>query len=221
VYHHHLDYERPKKSTSVSSLIEKEIGSFGLNVLTLKDVDFVYHNGASKIQTSLKKLNVSLKDILINQDTEQDTSRFLYAKDATMSLKNFTHKTADSLYTFILDSITVFAARSELRVHSVKVQPRISKANYAKVMKARQDRYDVNMKDVVLEDIAWWTLLAGDGFYAGKASINGGSLEIYSDRTIPLGKSKKVRYPHQQLFESDMAIGIKDVSVKNLDITFM
>ncbi|PRY52257.1 hypothetical protein B0I27_10615 [Arcticibacter pallidicorallinus] len=221
VYHHHLDYERPKKATSVSSLIEKEIGSFGLNVLTLKDVDFVYHNGGSKIQTSLKKLNVSLKDILINQDTEQDTSRFLYAKDATMSLKNFTHKTADSLYTFILDSITVFAARSELRVHSVKVQPRISKANYAKVMKARQDRYDVNMKDVVLEDIAWWTLLAGDGFYAGKASINGGSLEIYSDRTIPLGKSKKVRYPHQQLFESDMAIGIKDVSVKNLDITFM
>lgn len=221
VYHHQLDYERPKNPTSVSSLIEKEIGSFALNVLTLKDVDFVYHNGGSKIQTSLKKLNVSLKDILINQQTEQDTFRFLYAKDATMSLKNFTHKTADSLYTFILDSITVFAARNELRVQSVKVLPRISKANYAKVMKARQDRYDIHVKDVVMKDIAWWTLLAGDGFYAGNASINGGNLEVYSDRTIPLGKSKKVRYPHQQLFESEMAIGIKDIRVKDLDVTFM
>lgn len=221
VYHHQLDYERPKNPTSVSSLIEKEIGSFALKVLTLKDVDFVYHNGGSKIQTSLKKLNVSLKDILINQQTEQDTSRFLYAKDATMSLKNFTHKTADSLYTFILDSITVFAARNELRVQSVKVLPRISKANYAKVMKARQDRYDIHVKDVVMKDIAWWTLLAGDGFYAGNASIKGGNLEVYSDRTIPLGKSKKVRYPHQQLFESEMAIGIKDIRVKDLDVTFM
>jgi len=221
VYHHHLDYERPKRETSVSSLIEKEIGSFGLNDLTLKDVDFVYHNEGSKIQTSLSNLNVSLRDILINRDTESDTSRFLYAKDATLSLKNFTHKTADSLYTFIMDSITVFAARNELRVQSVKVQPRISKANYAKVMKARQDRYDVNVKNVVLEDIAWWTLLAGDGIYAGNVSITGGNLEVYSDRTIPVGKSKKVRYPHQQLSESDMAIGIKNIKVKGLDVSFM
>lgn len=221
VYHHQLNYDRPKKPTNVSSLIEKEIGSFGLNVLTLKDVDFVYHNEGSKIQTSLKKLNVSLKDILISQQTESDTSRFLYAKDATMSLKNFTHKTSDSLYTFMLDSITVFAARNELRVQSVKVQPRVSKANYAKVMKARQDRYDVNVKNVVFEDIAWWSLLAGDGFYAGNVSIAGGSLEVYSDRTIPVGKSKKVRYPHQQLFESDMAIGIKQIKVKGLDVAFM
>ncbi|WP_407426760.1 hypothetical protein [Arcticibacter sp.] len=221
VYHHELDYERPKRPTNVSSLIEKEIGSFGLNVLTLKNVDFVYHNEGSKIQTSLSNLNVSLEDILINKETESDTSRFLYAKDATMALKNFTHKTADSLYTFILDSITVFAARNELRVQSAKVQPRISKANYAKVMKARQDRYDINMKNVVLEDIAWWTLLAGDGVYAGNASITGGNLEVYSDRTIPIGKSKRVRYPHQQLFESDMAIGIKEIKVRDLDITFM
>lgn len=221
VYHHKLDYERPKKSTNVSSLIEKEIGSFGLNSLTLKDVDFVYHNQGSKIQTSLSNLNVSLDDILINEETERDTTRFLYAKDATIGLKNFTHKTADSLYTFILDSITVFAARNELRVQSLKVQPRVSKANYAKVVKARQDRYDVNVKNVVMEDIRWWTLLAGDGIYAGNGSITGGNLEVYSDRTIPVGKGKKVRYPHQQLFESDMAIGIKDIKVKNLDVTFM
>lgn len=221
VYHHHLDYERPKKGTNVSALIEKEIGSFGLNDLSLRDVDFVYHNQGSKVQTTLSKLNVSLKDILINQDTERDTSRFLYAKDATIDLKNFTHKTADSLYTFILDSITVFAARSELKVQSLKVQPRISKANYAKVMKARQDRYDVQVNNLKLEDVAWWTLLAGDGFYAGKATISGAALEVYSDRTIPLGKSKKVRYPHQQLFASDMAIGIKDIKVRNLDVTFM
>lgn len=221
VYHHKLDYERPKKKTNVSALIEKEIGSFGLNDLTLKDVDFVYHNKGSKIQTTLSNLNVNLKDILINGETETDTSRFLYAKDATIGLKNFTHKTADSLYTYIFDSITVFAARSELNVQSLKVEPRISKANYAKVMKARQDRYDISMKNVVLEDVAWWTLLAGDGIYAGNATISGGNLEVYSDRTIPLGKSKKVRYPHQQLFQSDMAIGIRNISAKNLDVTFI
>lgn len=221
VYHHHLDYERPKKSTNVSALIEKEIGSFGLNDLSLKDVDFVYHNQGSKVQTTLSNLDVSLKNILINEETERDTSRFLYAKDATLSLKNFTHKTADSLYTYIFDSITVFAARSELKVQSLKVQPRISKANYAKVMKARQDRYDISMNNLVLEDVAWWTLLAGDGFYAGKATVTGGDLEVYSDRTIPLGKSKKVRYPHQQLFASDAAIGIKDIKLRNVDVTFI
>jgi len=116
--------------------LQSIFGSFGLNDLSLRDVDFVYHNQGSKVQTTLSKLNVSLKDILINQDTERDTSRFLYAKDATIDLKNFTHKTADSLYTFILDSITVFAARSELKVQSLKVQPRFSLPSFMKRVSA-------------------------------------------------------------------------------------
>jgi len=221
VYHHRLDYERPKKGQSVSSLVEKELGSFGLNVLDLKDVDFVYHSEGSKVQTVLSNLNVSLKDILINGESEADTTRFLFAKDATIQLKNFRHKTADSLYTLKLDSITVLAARNELRIKSASLQPRISKENYAKVMKARQDRYDIDVRDVVLEDVRWWTLFGQDGVYAGLATIKGGNLEVYSDRTIPLGKSKKVRYPHQQLFQSDMAIGIREIKVKNMDVTFM
>lgn len=221
VYHHELDYEKPKKNRSVSELVEKELGSFGLNALNLRDVNFVYHNKGSGVQTSLSNLDLELKDILINRETEADTSRFLYAKDATIQLKSFRHRTADSLYTLMLDSITVLAARNELHVKSVKYQPRVSKANYAKVMKARQDRYDIDVKDVVLEDVRWWTLLGQDGIFTRRARIGGGSLEVYSDRTIPIGKGKKVRYPHQQLFQSDMAIGIEEIKVKSLDVTFM
>ncbi|WP_139125827.1 AsmA family protein [Arcticibacter eurypsychrophilus] len=221
VYHHQLDYERPKKETSVYDVVHKEIGSFALNSLDLKHVEFIYHHVASKVQTSFKDLNVSLKDILIDSNTQSDTSRFLYAKDATLSLKDFKHKTADSLYNFKLDSITILAAKNEVQIQSLRMEPRVNKANYPKVLKSRKDRFDILIQHVVLENINWWALLADEGMYIDHAFLSKGKIEVYSDRTIPSNKSKLGNYPHQQLFKSDLPIGVKKIDATNFDITFI
>ena len=221
VYHHQLDYERPKKETSVYDVVHKEIGSFALNSLDLKHVEFIYHQMKSKVQTSFKDLNVSLKDIVIDSITQSDTSRFLYAKDATISLKDFKHKTADSLYNFKLDSITILAAKNEVHIQNLRMEPRVSKANYPKAVKFREDRYDISVQHVVLENINWWALLADEGIYVDHAFLSNGKIEVYSDRTIPGNSSKVSTYPHQQLFKSDLPVGIKKIDATNFDISYM
>ncbi|EOR95381.1 hypothetical protein ADIARSV_1382 [Arcticibacter svalbardensis MN12-7] len=221
VYHHQLDYERPKKETSVYDVVHKEIGSFALNSLDLKHVEFIYHHVASKVQTSFKDLNVSLKDILIDSKTQSDTTRFLYAKDATLSLKDFKHKTADSLYNFKLDSITILAAKNEVQIQSLRMEPRISKADYPKVLKSRKDRFDILIQHVVLENINWWALLADEGIYVDHAFLSKGKIEVYTDRTLPSNETKLGNYPHQQLFKTDLPIGIKKIDAADFDISYI
>lgn len=221
VYHHRLGYERPKKESSIYDVVHREVGSFALNSLDLQHVEFIYHNVASKVQTSFKDLIVSLKDILIDSKTQSDTSRFMYAKDATLSLKDFKHKTADSLYNFKLDSITILAAKNEVNIQRLRMEPRVSKANYPKVLKFRKDRYDILIQHLVLENINWWALLADEGIFMDHAFLSKGKFEVYSDRTMPGDKNKVVKYPHQQLFKSDLPIGIKKIDAANLDITFI
>lgn len=213
--------QKAKDSSSVYELIRDEIGSFGLKKLTLKNLDFTYHKKGDKVQTSFKDLMVDLDDILIDENTQRDTTRFLYAKDAAISLKDFVHKTADSIYNFKLDSISINAAKNKVRIRQLKLEPRAGKAAFRKLVKKRKDRYNISINNLALDDIDWWRFIEGNGLFISDARIANGKIEVYSDKGIPAGNEKKLgNYPHQNLFKLDMPLYVKKIDVQNLDITY-
>lgn len=222
VYHHKNAGKAKKTDTlSIYQRIKKEIGSFGLNKLSLKDIDFTYHNRGAKVQSSFKDLNIDLDSILIDEETQYDTSRFLYSKDALISLKDFRHKTADSLYIFKLDRIAVHAAKNRVTIKKLQLEPRGSKQWFRKMLKVRKDRYDITVNNIVFNDIDWWRFVTDEGIYIGEGTISDGKLEIYSDKKIPPGNKPKLgTYPHQQLFKSDLPLYIRKIKCRNLDVTY-
>ncbi len=222
LYHHKNAVNTKKKdSPGVYQLIRKELGSFGLNKLSLKNVDFTYHNVGDKVQSSFKDLYLDLDDILIDESTQLDTTRFLYAKDAVISLKDFVHKTSDSIYNIRFDSISILAAKSEVNIKRLKVEPRAGKTAFRKLVKIRQDRYDITVNNVRMKNIDWWKFIANEGLFIEDAGISDGKIEIYSDKAIPAGNKKKLGgYPHQKLFKINMPLHIEKINVRNLDVTY-
>lgn len=222
VYHHSGAVNTASKdSGSLYQRIREETGTFGLKKLSLRNIDFTYHKVGSKVQSSFKDLFIDLDDILIDSGTQYDTTRFLYAKDAMISLNSFRHKTADSLYNFTLDSISVLAARNRVTIKTLKLEPRVSKMEYRKRVKIRKDRYDIRINNVVLNEVDWWRFITDESLFIQNALIANGKIEVYSDKAIPPGtKAKLGQYPHQKLFQMDMPLYIKNISVKNLDITY-
>jgi hypothetical protein len=63
------------------------------------------YTGPKLAVSELKEMDVKATDLLIDSATQTDTSRFLYCKDITTELKNYSSKSADGLYTFKVKSV--------------------------------------------------------------------------------------------------------------------
>lgn len=222
IFHHNSNKKDGSQDTgSFYQRIRNELGSFELKKLLLRNLDLTYHNMQNKVQSSFKDLFIEFDSILVNSETQFDTTRFLYAKDATISLKDFMHKTADSIYTLKLDSIAIKAARNIVTIKNLQLAPRVTKAEYRKIMKVRKDRYSINVNDIVLDNINWWRFLADEGLFIGNGTIANGDIEVYSDKGIPAGNEKKIGgYPHQQLFKADLPLYVGKIGVKRLNVTY-
>ncbi len=221
--YHHDDAFKPEKpgKEGIYDLIHKEIGSLTIKQLLLRNAKFKYFDSGRKMKTQFADLTLSLQDIDISEDTQFDTSRFLFASDAWIKLKGFKTKTADSIYSFSLDSITINAARKTAQIARLRLQPRASKLAFRKLVKFRKDRYDIDVRALQFHDIAWWQFISTGNLYVGSADIANGNIEIYSDKAIPGdGKKKLGNYPHQQLFKVGKELNIRKISLKRMLITY-
>ncbi len=222
IYHHNEAVNvAAKDKGSFYQLIRHEVGSFGLKKLALKNLDFTYHKAGKKVQSSFRDLYVDLDDILIDSTTQYDTTRFFYARDAAISLKKFVYKTADSIYNFKLDSISIQAAKNRVSIKQLQLEPRGNKMHFRKMLKLRKDRYDITVNNIVLNDIDWWRFVTDDGLFIQDALVANGKIEIYSDKAIPPGNKIKLGdYPHQKLFKLDMPLYVRRIRMKNMDVTY-
>ncbi len=222
IYHHSGSGIRSDKDTvSFYKAIKNEIGSLELKKLILKDVDFTYHRVSNKVQTSFKDLHVELDSILVSEDSANDTTRFLFAKKADILLKNFKHKTADSLYVLSLNKINISAVNNNVSIESLNLSPRLSKARLRQVLKVRKDRFDLKFADIQFNEVDWWKVLSNEGLFAKTAYIRSGSIEVYSDHELPADKQSKIgNSPHQQLFKLNFPLYIQTMRLSNVDITY-
>lgn len=222
VYHHPSAVNTATKSKEgVYDLVRNKIGNLSIGKLELTDASLNYFHNISKLKTSFKKLKISLDDLRIDEESQYDTTRFLFARDAQIGLKDFRMKTADSIYNFMLDSITINAIRKRADVGRLRLQPRASKTAFRRLVKFRKDRYDIDIMKLRLDDIDWWELISEGNILAGKVQIGKADLGIYSDKAIPGdGKGKTGNYPHQQLFKMSSRLNIKEIRFKNTLITY-
>ena len=124
IYHQKRPYRYVSKDTSsLYSRISKELGHVKVGNLVITKMDFVYNNIAKeKKVTKFENVSMDFKDINIDSSTQFDTTRFLYAKDANIFLNKYSIKTADSLYTFSVDSIALHAATGNMDLTGVELQ---------------------------------------------------------------------------------------------------
>jgi hypothetical protein len=223
IYHPVNKSDTLKKDTaSLYSRIQKSLGQFQLKMLSISNMNVVYHNisGKEKI-TDFKNVSMKFRDIEIDSLTQFDTTRFLYAKEALINFNGYATRTADSLYFIKTDSLTINAARKTLDVTGLYLTPRYSKQDFGKQLKFYKDRYDIKFESASFKNIDWYSLFLGEGFNATQGQLNNGTMEIYADRNVPpSSKSKVGNYPHQLLVELNFPTNIDTILIKNFKLTY-
>lgn len=178
-------------------------------------------NSKKEKQSIFNKVNMQFDKILVDSLTQYDSTKFLYAENATISVGKLRFATADSLYYFGVDSVLINALQKNLTAYSFTIMPRGDKNTFTKKLPYAKDRYNLTFKEVFFKKTDWWSIVSNEGFSAKEAFVKNGKLEVYKDGKLPPSpESKAGEYPQQLLMKIPFPISIDRVSISNLDVTY-
>jgi hypothetical protein len=211
-----------KDTSSLYQKLAGQISTFSLDTLIIKDAGFIHHNLSMKNKKSeLKDVSIYFKKILIDSTTEYDTTRFLFAKEALISLKDYSFRTSDGFYFLKADTVSISAPGNMMQMSGFSLKPVMSKAAFDKASGFRKEQYDISVRNISINRINWWDLLNEEGLTAGTVKISDSRIKVYLNRSLPAPpKSKVGSYPHQLLMKLKLPVKIDKIEVTGLDLSY-
>lgn len=220
----HQTGNKPTKpgSPDLYTKLSKDLESFTLNDLLIDSVAFTYYNQDKGGRTTqLNNLSCHLVNVQLDSSTRHDTTRFLFAKEATLTLKHYEQLTPNGLHRFTVDSLSLVATAKSLQLFNVSLKPAGKKEDFGSKLKYRQDRYDLQVNRITATAVDWFNLLLNQTIIADEVTIEKGSWEIFSDHRVPAsGKPTIGSFPHQKITQLHMPVYIKQVRVNDLDVYY-
>lgn len=204
--------------------ISKKISSIHLGNLVLDNTNLKYtyiKKDSSLIYTQLNELSVQVKDFLIDSVALQDPTRFLYARNYILDLKNYQYRTPDSLYWMHVRDVHYSAEDRSIKIGQFQVAPRYNREQFDIKSVYQRDRFDVHLNNIDITNLEPRLLLEDQIFQAGKVVINSGNLDIYHNRNLPPSPGNKLgKFPNQILLKVALPINIDTIVGKRTDILY-
>lgn len=222
IYHQKRAYEKIKDTSSLYQKLSKTIESFKLDTAEVKHVTLDYYDLQKKNkEIHLKDLTFRFKDILFDATTQHDSSRFLYAGDASIFVKKYTLSTADNLYNFTIDSLNILTNINKINLWGIALKPIGDKETFSKKLPYRKDRYDLQAQSAVITNADWQSLFFEQGIHADQVDIYKGKTEIYSNKALPpSGQNKTGNYPHQSIMKIPLPLWIDKIALHDFEVLY-
>jgi len=210
VFHKKRSYNSDKRNdtTSLYQKLAGQIRSFSLDTLLVKDAGFIHHNLAMRNKkTELKDVSIHFNKILIDATTEYDTTRFLFAKEALISLKDYSFRTSDGSYFLKADAVSISAPQNMMQISGFSLKPAMSRAAFDKASGFRKEQYDITVKSISMNRITM--------------KISDSRVKVYMNRSLPAPPKTKVgKFPHQLLMKLKLPVQIDKIKVAHLDLQY-
>lgn len=205
--------------------ISAKMKSIFIGKLTLDSTNFKYiftRKDSSRVIHQFHNLRVRVNDFLIDSLALDDPTRFLYAHNYEIGMKDYMNRTRDSLYWLNVRGIRYDAALRTLHIGRFEVQPRYEKANFQQKTGVQQDRFDIVLNDISLYNLNPRLLLQEQQIWAQRVNIRGGSVEIYRDRTLPMPPGNKLgQFPSQLLHKLKIPVSLDSLVANNVNLQYL
>ncbi|TDB69173.1 hypothetical protein [Arundinibacter roseus] len=225
IVHDPQSYNEKKQSQTPYQLISKVLKSIRIDKISLNNVDFTYVNHSVESQkpqkSYLKKVFLDVSDFLINEDSEQDSSRIFYSQNITLEAEGLELPSGNAMYVFRMAQLSLSTHDSTLQVKNVHYQPLFSKADFSKKLGRAVDRLDLEFKNIKATQVDMKRFLADRQLFARNLYIDAGLMDIYKDkRYTQIDNSKMGKYPHQILLKSKLRVGFDKVHLKSTRVRY-
>jgi len=222
VFHNKRPYNNAKTVDSLTlyDRIMKDMKSIAIGKLIVQKGIFISHNKAGDKKVRFDDIAIEFTGILIDSSTEHSTDRFLFAKQASISLKNYEMKTKDDAYIARIGSLNVIAPQKKMTIRDISLRSRYSRQEFQKRLKHQKEQYDFSSPSITIQNIDWWAFMHEDLFIADELTMSDGRLNIYLDRTLPRPKSKMGNFPHQLIMKIPFKIDVARARIQSFNLTY-
>ena len=223
VYHTKRPYNARKNVDSITlfARIMEKMESIAIGKLVIEKGTFISHNKAKKNKENiLNNVELELTDILIDSSTEHAKDRFLFARQAFFSLKNYEMRTADNVYLLKIGLLTVRAPQQTVTIDNLTFASRYNRQQFQKKLLRQKEQYDFSAPKITLQNIDWWTFMQEDLLIADELVMPDARLKIHLDRSLPREISKMGNFPQQVLMKLPIRVDVKAAKIRNMDVTY-
>ncbi|MDB5199463.1 MAG: hypothetical protein JWO92_1426 [Chitinophagaceae bacterium] len=225
LYHKKRSYnEIERKNNDTLSLYEKLKGrlkKIAIGKIDVANGTFINHDiGKKNKEKKFKDISILINDLLIDSLSQYDKSRFLFAKHAIFSTKNYSIPTSDGLYFFKAGNISLAGEQHTITALNVELKPRYKREQFENKLPFRNDMFQFNFPKVILNDIDVLAMINDDRFIAKRAEIAGGSFSDFIDRSKPQKPVMLNNFPHQLLMRIPFKLSINRLDVHNVNIAY-
>jgi hypothetical protein len=220
VYSKKHSYNQGSSPKTLYQRLMNQMRHIGIGKVIIEKGTLISHHPENKPNTRFNDIAINLTNIVIDSTTQFDENRFLFAKDAQLTMKNYAVPTSNNLYSFKIGVISVAATKQLLVAKNITLEPHFSKSEFQKHIKTQLERYVVSIPSIEFRNTNWWNLINNEELQADFAEINNVDLSVYLDRRLPSDGGMRKSFPHQLIMKIPLKLNIKKIKVNNLDLTY-
>jgi hypothetical protein len=210
-----------KPDLSLYQLLPERVKSIHVNAIRIVNADFDYVKGeTSKPLNRIRKLNLNVKDLLIDSLSQFDTTRFYHTKDIGFELTGYQSK--DKMYLMKADTISGSAIGKTIRIKGFKMIPLHPDLTFSRMSKYGKDRYDLNFSKISFSGVDFLRLNEEEVFHAKALTIGPAKVGIFLNREMPPapGLDKGANFPHLALRKLILPTTIDTVKLNDIDLAY-
>ncbi|WP_316746468.1 hypothetical protein [Pedobacter gandavensis] len=222
-----MHYQLPKKKKDTSSnktlyqLLAKSLKSLDIDAIRIKNADFDYIDGASgQPLHRIKKLNLTVKDFLIDSVSQFDTTRFYYTKDISFEVNGY--QTKDKMYLTKVDTISGSVAKGTVLIKGFKMTPRYPDLAFSRMFKYGKDRYNLDFEQISLSGLDFPGFYEDRVFHVKNVTIGPAKAGIFLNREMPAPPNldKGRNFPHMALRRLSLPTIVDTLKIDNIDLAY-
>lgn len=213
----------PRPIKSPYDYVAQFLKEIRVEIIDFKNISFKYinKNDVTPEVDSISKLNITLKDMLIDSTSVIDKNRLYLLKDVIINLNDYQFATPDSMYFVNLNQLDFTASTGKLNIKQFGLVPRYDEMKFGKVAGYARDRYSIQMNDINFNHIDLPLYVRKQELKAAEMNIANGYVAVFNNNMLPKHNVDRIgRYPHQLLQKVKAPISIQKINLKNIDVSY-
>ena len=222
-YHAYNDTISNQPKKTLYENIKDLFTSVNVKDIKIDGVKFRYtkkEEGHSSV-INLNKVNINVHDILVDETSLTDSTRFFYTKMVDVQIPGFEYDLPDGFYKAKFDDLRINTRDQNILLTKVVYQPKMNKAAFFKKKNQNVTMAVLKFDTLRMEKLNFKQLIDDQQTIASKVQIKNGSVDLSSDKRYPKFPVVKVGLsPHQQLMKMKKLLRIDTLLVDNITLTY-
>ena len=180
-----IQYHRDSanQSVDVNDFLSKQVKDLRIGLFSMDDAVIMYQIADTIAQARtvnrVEHLSIGFSKIHL------DENKKLLADDYNIKVKEFRHRTADSMYWIGISGFDYNSKKKQLKLASFYVQPVYPEEEISKKLTEQETVYKMHLENILAEGFDMSVLLEQGRAIVPEMQVGKGAIDIYMDRALP------------------------------------